>query len=246
MALKELRTPHRLLLSGSPLQNNLKELWSLIDFVYPGRLGSLKDFTDRFSTPITQGGFANATKVQIRSAYKLAVLLRDAINPYMLQRMKKDVEMVLNLPDKSEQILFCDLTAHQRSLYKEYISSKEIKGILSGKTDAFVGLITLRKLCNHPDLVTGGPNRDNPNADSSTIEEEFGAPQRSGKLIVVQSLLKLWFKQNQKVLLFSQSRQMLTILEKLVIVMGYNYLRMDGSTTIGSRQSLVKRFNNVS
>jgi SNF2 family DNA or RNA helicase len=54
MSLKELLTPHRLLLSGSPLQNNLKELWSLVDFIYPGRLGSLKEFTERFATPITQ------------------------------------------------------------------------------------------------------------------------------------------------------------------------------------------------
>jgi DNA excision repair protein ERCC-6 len=76
MSLKELRTPHRLLLSGSPLQNNLRELWSLIDFVYPGRLGALKEFTERFATPITQGGYANASKLQVRVAYKCACLLR--------------------------------------------------------------------------------------------------------------------------------------------------------------------------
>lgn len=138
----------------------------------------------------------------------------------MLARHKKDVEMVLNLPQKSELILFCDLTEHQRNLYKEYLCSKEIKSILASSLDAFVGLINLRKLCNHPDLVTGGPNRDGNNQTSNNIEDEFGAPQRSGKLIVVESLLKLWHKQDQKVLLFSQSRQMLTILEKLIIFMG--------------------------
>lgn len=138
----------------------------------------------------------------------------------MLQRMKKDVEMVLKLPDKSEQILFCDLTEVQRKLYKDYITSKEIKSILVGKLDAFVGLINLRKLCNHADLLTGGPNRDGDLDDSDNIEDEFGAPQRSGKMIVVESLLKIWHKQGHKVLLFSQSRQMLTILEKLVIMMG--------------------------
>ncbi|KAI6226799.1 DNA excision repair protein ERCC-6 [Aphelenchoides besseyi] len=236
--LKELRTPHRLLLTGSPMQNNLKELWSLIDFVYPGRLGSLKEFTDRFANPITQGGYANATKVQVRTAYKCACLLRDAINPYMLRRMKKDVEMVLNLPEKSEQVLFCDITEHQRELYKQYITSKEIRSILAGRVDAFAGLITLRKLCNHPDLITGGPNRHNEYDTSVDIDKEFGAACRSGKMIVVESLLKLWYKQGQKVLLFSQSKQMLTILEKLVLMKGYGYLRMDGGTPIGSRQPL--------
>lgn len=169
------------------------------------------------------------------------------MNPYLMQRFKKDVEMTLNLPGKSEQILFCDLTPFQRDLYKEYIASKEIKSILAGRIDAFVGLINLRKLCNHPDLITGGPNRDDNHLEKSeSLEDEFGAASRSGKLIVVQSLLKLWYKQKQKVLLFSQSRQMLSILEKLIVMMGYRYLRMDGSTPIGSRQRLVGRFNNVS
>uniref|UniRef100_A0A914UJX5 Helicase ATP-binding domain-containing protein n=1 Tax=Plectus sambesii TaxID=2011161 RepID=A0A914UJX5_9BILA len=76
MAVKEVRTPHRVIMSGSPLQNSLKELWSLIDFIYPGRLGSLQTFTEQFSIPITQGGYANATPVQVRTAYKCACVLR--------------------------------------------------------------------------------------------------------------------------------------------------------------------------
>ncbi len=75
-AIKQIRTPHRLILSGSPLQNSLKELWSLIDFVYPGRLGSLKTFTEQFGVPITQGGYANANDIQVRTAYKCACVLR--------------------------------------------------------------------------------------------------------------------------------------------------------------------------
>ncbi|MCP9264891.1 DNA excision repair protein ERCC-6 [Dirofilaria immitis] len=150
LAVKEVRTPHRLILSGSPLQNSLRELWytSLIDFVYPGRLGDLKSFMEKFSIPITQGGYANATAVQVRTAYKCACILRDAINPYLLRRQKRMLKCT-----------FCNITPCQRNLYEEYLSSRECDRILSGKMDAFVGLIILRKLCNHPDLVTGGPNK---------------------------------------------------------------------------------------
>lgn len=102
--MKELRTPHRIILSGSPMQNNFRELWSLIDFIYPGRLGSLKEFMEKFSVPITQGGYANASAVQVRTAFKTACVLRDAINPYLLRRRKKDVQMVLQLPEKTEQV----------------------------------------------------------------------------------------------------------------------------------------------
>ena len=63
-------TPHRLILSGSPVQNNLRELWSLFDFVFPGKLGTLPVFLEQFSVPITMGGYANATEVQVQTAYK--------------------------------------------------------------------------------------------------------------------------------------------------------------------------------
>uniref|UniRef100_A0A915PJK8 Helicase ATP-binding domain-containing protein n=1 Tax=Setaria digitata TaxID=48799 RepID=A0A915PJK8_9BILA len=143
---------------------------SLIDFVYPGRLGALKSFMDKFSIPITQGGYANASALQVRTAYKCACVLRDAINPYLLRRLKKDVEMSIHLPTKTEQVLFCNITPCQRRLYQEYLSSKECGRILSGKMDAFVGLITLRKLCNHPDLITGGPNKFGAKGSSQVVE----------------------------------------------------------------------------
>uniref|UniRef100_A0A914LR06 DNA repair and recombination protein RAD54-like n=2 Tax=Meloidogyne TaxID=189290 RepID=A0A914LR06_MELIC len=243
LTLKELRTPHRLILSGSPLQNNLRELWSLFDFIYPGLLGSLKEFVEKFSIPITQGGYANATSIQVRTAYKCACILRDAISPYLLRRMKKDVQMVLQLPEKTEQILFCDITSEQRNLYQEYISSKPCQDLINGQNMAFAALMHLRKLCNHPDLVTGGPNKYGDLEDDKNPELEYGSYQRSGKMIVVKTLLRLWFQQQQKVLLFSQSRQMLTILEGFMSRENYKYLRMDGTTPIGKRQNLVNQFN---
>ncbi|PAV73280.1 hypothetical protein WR25_14338 [Diploscapter pachys] len=243
LALKDVRTPHRIILSGSPMQNNLKELWSLLDFVYPGRLGSLKTFTEKFCIPITQGGYANATKIQATTAYKCAIVLRDAINPFILRRLKKDVQQVLELPEKNEQVLFCEITSEQRRLYQEYLNSRECARILSGNIEPFVGLIALRKLCNHPDLVTGGPNLHGNYDVIENPQMDFGWPERSGKMIVVKHLLKLWHKGGHKVLLFSQSMQMLNIMEKMIIFENYSYLRMDGSTAIGKRQQLVQTFN---
>jgi DNA excision repair protein ERCC-6 len=125
--------------------------------------------------------------------------------------------------------------------------------------DPFVGLIALRKLCNHPDLLTGGPNKHSNFSQSLEPiiknlgeydllyepDKAYGATCRSGKMLVTQSLLKLWQKQGHKVLLFSQSKQMLTILEEFVILENYRYLRMDGGTPISARQNLVEQFNMV-
>lgn len=96
-------TPHRLLLSGSPIQNNLRELWSLFDFVYPGRLGTLPDFLEHLAVPIQQGGYANASELVVQTAYKCACVLRDTIRPYLLRRVKEHVD--LKLPEKNEQVV---------------------------------------------------------------------------------------------------------------------------------------------
>ncbi|XP_047208459.1 DNA excision repair protein ERCC-6 [Girardinichthys multiradiatus] len=244
VACKQFRTPHRFILSGSPMQNNLKELWSLFDFVFPGKLGTLPVFMEQFSVPITMGGYSNASPVQIQTAFKCACVLRDTINPYLLRRMKDDVKANLSLPDKNEQVLFCRLTEEQRQVYQSFLDSKEVYQILNGDMQVFSGLIALRKICNHPDLFSGGPRilKGIPE-EQLTEEEHFGFWKRSGKLMVVESLLRLWFKQGHRVLLFTQSRQMLGILEVFVREKNYSYLKMDGTTAIASRQPLIARYN---
>ncbi|KAM8806174.1 DNA excision repair protein ERCC-6 [Eudromia elegans] len=244
LACKQFRTPHRIILSGSPMQNNLKELWSLFDFVFPGKLGTLPVFMEQFSVPITMGGYSNASPVQVKTAYKCACVLRDTINPYLLRRMKADVKMSLSLPDKNEQVLFCRLTDEQRQVYQNFIDSKEVYQILNGDMQIFSGLVALRKICNHPDLFSGGPRTLRGLPDTEVEEaDQFGYWKRSGKMIVVESLLKIWHKQGHRVLFFTQSRQMLQILEVFVRDRNYSYLRMDGTTTIASRQPLITRYN---
>jgi len=104
-AVKRLSTPHRLLLSGSPMQNSLKELWSLFDFILPGKLGTLPVFLEHCAVPITRGGYANATPLQEATALQIATMLKDTITPYMLRRTKTDVKHHLTLPEKNEQVL---------------------------------------------------------------------------------------------------------------------------------------------
>ncbi|BFZ02829.1 hypothetical protein BsWGS_05868 [Bradybaena similaris] len=241
---KQFRTPHRIILSGSPIQNNLKELWSLFDFVFPGKLGTLPDFMQHFSIPIVQGGYSNATQMQVETAYRCACVLRDTINPYLIRRMKADVKKHLDLPNKNEQVLFCRLTDEQRDVYQEYLDSRECNAILQGKFQVFAGLITLRKICNHPDLSTGGPQIFQGQAMPGEPEYQFGYYKRSGKMIVVEALLRLWHKQKHRVLLFTQSKAMLNILEKHVQNNGYSYMIMDGGTPISARQPLISQYNN--
>ncbi|KAI5706434.1 hypothetical protein M8J75_008140 [Diaphorina citri] len=247
LAAKCLRTPHRIILTGSPMQNKLQELWSLFDFVYPGKLGTLPMFMQYYGDAIIQGGFASASEAQVLAGYKCAKTLKEIISPFMLRRMKKDVMEHLQLPNKSEQVLFCKLSDEQVRQYRGYLNSGDVNDILSGRLKIFVGLIKLRKICNHPDLFSGGPKLLRGDREEDIPEEErFGYWGKAGKMIVLSTLLKMWFKQKHRVLLFSQSRQMLGIFEMFLKENNYKYLKMDGTTHIGSRQTLVNKFNSDS
>ncbi|KAI9725308.1 MAG: hypothetical protein M1828_003323 [Chrysothrix sp. TS-e1954] len=233
---KELRTPNRIILSGTPMQNNLTELWSLFDFVYPMRLGTLVNFRTQFEIPIKQGGYANASNLQVETAYNCAETLKEAISPYLLQRFKVDV--AADLPKKSEQVLFCKLTKPQRQAYETFLASPDMSAILDGKRQSLFGIDILRKICNHPDLQ-----------DHKTLSIKpgypYGQPNKSGKMQVVKALLQLWKETGHKTLLFAQHRIMLNIMEPfLKSLPGLRYLRMDGTTPIAMRQSFVDTFNN--
>ena len=232
---KELRTANRIILSGTPMQNNLMELWSLFDFVFPMRLGTLVNFRQQFEFPIRQGGYANASNLQVQTAMKCAETLKDTISPYLLQRFKADVAS--DLPKKSEQVLFCKLTKLQRDTYEAFLDSDDLKAIMNGKRQVLYGVDILRKICNHPDL-------QDHKVLSIKANYQYGSASKSGKMQVVKALLELWKEQGHKTLLFAQHRIMLDILEKFVRSQGgFRYCRMDGTTPIHSRQGLVDQFN---
>ncbi|KAI1384871.1 SNF2 family N-terminal domain-containing protein [Hypoxylon trugodes] len=232
---KELRTPNRIILSGTPMQNNLMELWSLFDFVYPMKLGTLIDFRNEFEIPIRIGGYANASILQIMTAQKCAEILRDTIRPFLLQRMKSDV--AADLPAKKEQVIFCNITPLQREAYEFFLESKEMEAIRAGMRNTLYGIDALRKICNHPDLLSPQLKYKD--------DYKYGMPKKSGKMQIVRSLLQTWKKFGHKALLFSQGVQTLDILEDFVKSLGdIKYMRMDGSTAIKERQLLVDQFNN--
>ncbi|KAL4151136.1 hypothetical protein PRNP1_008085 [Phytophthora ramorum] len=278
LACKQLRTVHRIILSGTPIQNRLRELWSLFDFVYPGRLGTLPTFDDEFVLPIRAGGYATATKMQVLMAYKCALALKDLIEPFLLRRTKQEVlmngasgSMGALLPGKREQILFCRLTKRQRALYKRFLASPEVASVLRRDIRPFRAISVLRHICNHPDLlasfgdgkladkkrqtydeedeeegltnIAGLLDETDEDKDEGEGDELFGAASASGKMVVLQKVLALWKEQGHRVLIFTQTRGMLDILESFMSRLGHACCRLDGTTAVAERQQRLDAFN---
>ncbi|XP_057423280.1 protein PHOTOPERIOD-INDEPENDENT EARLY FLOWERING 1 isoform X3 [Lotus japonicus] len=142
----------RILLTGTPLQNDLMELWSLMHFLMPHVFQSHQEFKDWFSNPIS-GMVEGEEKVNKEVVDRLHNVLR----PFLLRRLKRDVEK--QLPMKREHVIYCRLSKRQRNLYEDFIASSETQATLASAN--FFGMISiimqLRKVCNHPDLFEGRP-----------------------------------------------------------------------------------------
>ncbi|KOO22805.1 DNA excision repair protein ercc-6 [Chrysochromulina tobinii] len=257
---KRFNTGHRLILTGAPIQNKLAELWSLFDFVYPGKLGTLPMFEEQFALPISQGAYANASNFKVQAAFQCSLVLRDLIRPYLLRRTKVDVQ--LPLPSKSEQVLFCQLTEEQRDVYERFLRTDLVQKVLQGRANAFAALSSLLKVCNHPHLLTWlrdddddlhgdgfslkhgggvaaaalGPSR----ADGAT---HYGDWKLSGKMVVMRQILLTWQQRGDRALIFCQTKQMLDIVQGHVLGAGYTFRRLDGSTPVGVRLQLIDEFN---
>ena len=238
---KAIPSPHRIILSGSPIQNRLKELWSLMDFAVPGRLGTLPVFEAQFAAPIAAGGWAHSTPLQLQAAYHCAQTLRDLLAPNLLRRLKIDVNR--QLPLKTERLIFCRLEPLQREAYQSFLQSPEVRRVLMGESSAFRALTIVRKIANHPWLLDGG---DGESWDSgiAALRRGQGDPlAHSSKLKVLAVTLEILKSDKRRCLVFTQGTAMLDIIEDFVKSRGYTYLRMDGGTPVASRQSLVDRFN---
>ena len=225
---KQLTGDFRLAVSGSPIQNSLIELWSIFDFAIPGLLGALDVFTNEFADPIKIGGYANASSFQVFRAYSAAIALRNLIQPYLLRRLKKDINA--NLPSKMEQIFFVNLTKAQIDAYNYFSNSSLCRAILNGNGDFFAGIDILRKICNHPFLAYDQKYNDD-------IEN-------SAKLILLHKILPQWKRKGHRALIFSQYKIMLDQVEKLFDILGLSYFRIDGDTASEKRLKIIDRFNN--
>ncbi|ADM12171.1 DNA repair and recombination protein [Encephalitozoon intestinalis ATCC 50506] len=254
LSVKKVRSRSRFVLSGTPIQNNLGELWSMFDFVNPGLLGSHTSFHEEFEEIIRRGGYKSASNLQVEKAYRHSLMLRSLIEPYILRRTKSQISH--KLPSKEDKIIFCTLTPIQIELYNRILESKHIMKVLIGKANLLSGISMLRKVCNHPRLfiprkedgsedlseeASGEKNNEETLGLLKKEESQYGLVSSSCKIKILMDLLKKWKSEGNKVLVFSQTIRMLDIIEKCVEK--YAYLRMDGRTSTSSRSSLVDRFN---
>ena len=162
---KRIPSFHRIILTGTPIQNSLKELWSLFDFVCPGLLGNMETFETDFALPIRWGGYSNASSTHTKRAYCQSMVLRNLIQPFLLRRIKQQVEGAIALPSKTEKVIFCLLSPNQRALYRTILQSRRFRRMVSREPGSVLpsdqrrammmsAISVLRKLCNHKYLVT--------------------------------------------------------------------------------------------
>lgn len=222
-------TQCRLLLTGTPLQNNLHELWALLNFLLPEVFGSADDFDKWFDIKGSDPG---------EVVQKLHKILR----PFLLRRLKSDVEK--DLPPKKETRLFVGLSQMQKEWYKKIlrkdlavIGSSEDGSKSKGNRVRLLNIVMqLRKCCNHPYLFQGaepGP----PYTNGPHLVEN------SGKMIVLDKLLPKLQEQGSRVLIFSQMTRLLDILEDYLVFRGFQYCRIDGSTAGDVREEMIEAYN---
>jgi len=229
---RQLQTKWRLLLTGTPLQNNLHELWALLNFLLPDVFASSEQFDEWFNLDVDD------TEAKQRIIGQLHKLLR----PFMLRRLKADVEKSL-LP-KSETILFVGMSAMQKKLYKDILMRDidTINGAKPGsesnnsRTAVLNIVMQLRKACNHPYLFPGLENRSlDPLGDHLYLN--------CGKMVLLHKLLIKLKQRGNRVLIFSQMTKMIDIFEDYFLGMGYKYCRIDGNTSYEDREDGIAEFN---
>ncbi|XP_058203375.1 CHD3-type chromatin-remodeling factor PICKLE-like isoform X3 [Rhododendron vialii] len=222
-SLKQYSSKHRVLLTGTPLQNNLDELFMLMHFLDAGKFGSLEEFQEEFKD-INQ-------EEQISRLHKM-------LAPHLLRRVKKDV--MKELPPKKELILRVDLSSKQKEYYKAILTRNY--EILTRKGGAQISLINvvmeLRKLCCHPYMLEGvEPEIEDPNESFKQLLES------AGKLNLLDKMMVKLREQGHRVLIYSQFQHMLDLLEDYCRYKKWQYERIDGKVGGAERQIRIDRFN---
>ena len=218
---------HRVLLTGTPLQNNIGEMYNLLNFLQPTSFPSLSSFEEKFNDLTT------AEKVDE---------LKKLVAPHMLRRLKKDA--MQNIPPKTERMVPVELSSIQAEYYRAMLTKNYqiLRNIGKGVAQqSMLNIVMqLRKVCNHPYLIPG----TEPDSGSVEFLHEMRI-KASAKLTLLHSMLKILYKEGHRVLIFSQMTKLLDILEDyLTIEFGpKTYERVDGSVAVADRQTAIARFN---
>jgi len=218
-AAKQIDAHARIALSGTPIENRLGDLWSIFDFLNPGLLGTGKAFS----------AFTRQLSSQPHNPY---ASLRALVRPYILRRLKTDTSVIADLPDKTEVRAYCHLTRKQAALYQQAVSDLAAElGRAEGmkrRGVVLASLMRLKQICNHPSQWLG---------DGSWNEAD------SGKLARLREVAEVIAAKQEKVLVFTQFREMTTPLAAfLESVFGRPGLVLHGETAVAKRQPLVRQF----
>lgn len=214
ISVKRICAEHRFALTGTPIENSIMELWSIFDFIMPGYLKSAKDFSEQFGASDSDAETSEA--------------LRSIIRPFVLRRMKKDV--LNELPEKIETTMIAELTPEQKGLYSAYVlkARGEAEGLLhtnGGRMTILTNILRMRQICCHPAL----------------FDDMYDA--ESGKLELLGEIIKNAKEGGHRILVFSQFRKMLDIIERTLSQKGNRCLSITGSVAADERVRICERFN---
>ncbi|CAO2623468.1 DNA excision repair protein ERCC-6-like [Lemmus lemmus] len=275
---------NRLLLTGTPIQNNLQELWSLFDFACQGSLlGTLKTFKMEYENPIIRAREKDATPEEKALGLKISENLMEIIKPYFLRRTKEEVqakkadkpeaklseknpgvEAIFEMPSftrKNDFIVWIRLVPLQEEIYRKFVSLDHIKELLMETRSPLAELGVLKKLCDHPRLLSArachllnlgtatlSAQDENEQGDTSDVYSidhltDSALMEESGKMIFLMALLERLQGEGHQTVVFSQSRQILNIIERLLKKKHFKMLRIDGTIThLWEREKRIQLF----
>ncbi|MFQ4137589.1 DEAD/DEAH box helicase [Nodosilinea sp. PGN35] len=223
-AARQIEAQFRVALTGTPVENRLGELWSIMDFLNPGYLGPKNFFQRRFATPIERYGDTASLRA-----------LKGLVQPFILRRLKTDRSIIQDLPDKQEMTVYCGLSAEQANLYQQTVDAAletldEATGV-QRKGQILALLTKLKQICNHPAQFLQEPS--------------LGLKGRSGKLQRLDEMLEEVIAEGDRALIFTQFAEWGKLLQRhLQSYLGQEALFLYGSTTKNQREAMVDRFQN--
>ncbi|GAB4851223.1 hypothetical protein Ancab_030519 [Ancistrocladus abbreviatus] len=237
--LKHYQSTHRLLLTGTPLQNNLEELWALLNFLLPNIFNSSEDFSQWFNKPFESNVDNSQDEALLSEEENLLIInrLHQVLRPFVLRRLKHKVEN--ELPEKIERLVRCEASAYQKLLMKRV---EDNLGALGNSKARAVhnSVIELRNICNHPYI-----SQLHAEEVDQFIPKHFLPPlvRLCGKLEMLDRLLPKLKATNHRVLFFSTMTRLLDVMEEYLLWKQYRYLRLDGHTSGHERGALIEQFN---